>query len=79
MSRNCPNYVTCRLVNTNVVERDKAKKEHYITLYCLREETWRTCRRYTSRRALWISPDFILPDSNLTDDEIIDRYEKEIQ
>jgi hypothetical protein len=77
MYKICPNFGGCRLVKTDIVEPDSDKKEQYIESYCLNEETWKTCKRYTARRALWICPDFVLPDSDLTEDEIIDLYEKE--
>ncbi len=77
MAKICPNYGGCRLVQTEVVEPDDAKREKYIEAYCSREEAWKTCVRYITRKSLWICPDFVLPDSNLTEDEIIERYEDE--
>lgn len=76
MSKICPNYGGCRLVQTDVVEPDSVKKEAYISTYCLKEETWKICKRYTIRKALWICPDFVLPDSDITEDEVVDRYEE---
>ncbi|MBP6872027.1 MAG: hypothetical protein KBC43_08470 [Bacteroidales bacterium] len=72
----CKNYQGCRLVHTEVVEPDETKREKYIEDYCVTEEEWKKCNRYTTRRALWICPDFILPDSGFTEDEVIDRYEQ---
>lgn len=77
MAKICPNYGGCRLVQTDVVVPDSGKKEQYIASYCLNEETWTTCKRYTTRKALWICPDFVLPDSDITEDEVVDRYEEE--
>lgn len=77
MSKICPNFGACRLVKSEDVVTDDAKREAYISAYCLNEETWKTCKRYITRKALWICPDFILPDSDLTEDEIIDKYEKQ--
>jgi hypothetical protein len=76
MTKICPNYGGCRLVQTDVVEPDSAKKEEYISSYCLNEETWKKCKRYITRKELWICPDFVLPNSDLTEDEIVDLYEK---
>lgn len=76
MHKICPNSGGCRLVKTDVVEPDNDKREQYIEAYCLREETWKQCRRYTIRRALWICPDFVLPDSDMTEDEVADLYEQ---
>lgn len=75
MSKRCPNYGTCRLVQTDVVVPDSEKKEQYISSWCQEEETWKKCKRYTTRKALWICPDFVLPDSDLTEEEVVDRYE----
>jgi len=77
MNKICPNFGTCRLVKTDVVEPDSDKKDQYINSYCLKEETWKNCKRYITKRALWICPDFVLPDSALTEDEIVDLYEKQ--
>jgi len=76
MTKICPNYGGCRLVQTDVVEPDSVKKEEYINSFCLKEETWKKCKRYITRKALWICPDFVLPNSDLTEDEIVDQYEK---
>jgi hypothetical protein len=76
MAKICPNYGGCRLVQTQVVEPDDAKRETFIETYCIKEETFKTCKRFITRKSLWICPDFVLPDTNLTEDEIIDLYEK---
>jgi len=77
MAKICPNYGGCRLVQTDVVVPDSEKKEEYLSSYCVNEETWKTCKRYTIRKALWICPDFVLPDADITEDEVVDRYEEE--
>ena len=64
-------------MQTDVVVPDSEKKEQYLSSFCMNEETWKKCRRYTIRKALWICPDFVLPDSDLTEDEVVDRYEDE--
>ena len=77
MDKLCPNYNTCRLVQTNEVVPDEEKKSQYISSYCLKEETWSKCKRYLVRKALWMCPDFVLPDTDLTMEQIIKRYEAE--
>ncbi|HNQ82280.1 MAG TPA: hypothetical protein PLW31_00870 [Bacteroidales bacterium] len=72
----CKNNQGCRLVQTDVVVPDKAQKENYIRTYCESDDNWKQCQRYIIRKALWICPDFVLPDSNLTEDEVIERYEQ---
>jgi hypothetical protein len=76
MTKICPNHGGCRLVRTESVEPDKEKRENYLSEYCLTEDNWKNCRRFTIRKALWICPDFVLPDSDLTEDDVADRYEK---
>jgi hypothetical protein len=72
----CPNIKGCRLVKTDVVVPDPDQKEAYMKAYCHLEETWRRCKRYQTKRSLWICPDFVLPDTDMTEDEIVDLYEK---
>ena len=76
MGKICPNFGGCRYVNTKVVEPDDTRREATIEAYCLLEENFKTCRRYTIRKALWICPDFVLPDSDISEDEVAERYEK---
>jgi hypothetical protein len=76
MEKKCPNINGCRLVKTDVVVPDSDVKAAYMTAYCQREETWRKCKRYITKRSLWICPDFVLPDTDMTEDEIIDLYEE---
>jgi hypothetical protein len=77
MSKLCPNYNGCRLVNTDVVEPDKDKKARYLVVYCEKDEEWKKCLRFVTRKSLWIAPDFLLPDSEMTEEEIIEKYENE--
>ena len=79
MSKLCPNYQGCRLVQTDAVVSDPAKKEQYISEYCQNEDTYKNCVRYITKKALWICPDFVLPDSEISEDEIIERYEQQKQ
>jgi hypothetical protein len=76
MEKPCPNINGCRLVKTDAVVPNPDQKAAYISAYCHREETWRKCKRYQTKRSLWICPDFVLPDSQITEEEVIDLYEK---
>jgi len=77
MEKPCPNINGCRLVKTDVVVPDAKRKEEYMEAYCQKEETWRKCKRYITKRSLWICPDFVLPDTDMTEDEIVDFYEEQ--
>lgn len=76
MSKICPNYGGCRLVQTKVVIPDDAEREKTMSAWCHEEDTWKNCKRYITRKSLWMCPDFVLPDTDLTEDEIIQKYEK---
>ncbi len=71
----CPNHNTCKLVNSDVVVPDPEKKQFYVDEFCLNEDNWPSCKRYVTKRALWFCPDWLLPDANMTEDEIIERCE----
>lgn len=76
MPKTCPNFGGCRFVKTEVVEPDDARRRTLIDAYCLSEATYVTCKRFITRKALWICPDFVHPDSEMSEDEIIGRCEK---
>jgi hypothetical protein len=73
MPKICPNFMTCRLVNTKVVIEDDSKRDETISTWCMEEQTWKKCKRYLTRKALWMCPDFVMPDSDITEEEIIER------
>jgi len=64
------------MVATDVVVTDKKKKEEYINTWCRQtEEKWKTCKRYHTKKELGFCPDFVVPDTLLSIDEIIDKFE----
>ncbi len=75
----CPNYSDCKLVQTNLVIIDNAiLKEAYEKKYCNDpEEVWESCKRYLTKLQLNFCPDFVLPDTTLTIDEIMDKFDEE--
>jgi len=74
----CPNIDTCKLVNTPGFIEDKKKQENYIQLYCRADESkWISCKRLIAKNELHFCPDFVLPDTSLSIDEIIDKYDEE--
>lgn len=77
MDHYCPNINTCRMVATNVVVPDEKEKENYMQSWCREgEETWRKCKRYITKASLGFCPDFVVPDTSLSVDEIIDKFEE---
>jgi hypothetical protein len=41
------------------------------------EKKWNTCSRYRVKKELNLCPDFVLPDSDFSMDEVLDKMEKE--
>ena len=74
----CPNIDTCKLVNTPGFIKDKKKQGNYIQLYCRADESkWNSCKRVIAKNELHFCPDFVLPDTSLSIDEIIDKFDNE--
>jgi hypothetical protein len=75
----CPNYPTCQLIQIPGFIESVTIREAYITTYCnANPEYWSNCKRYQTHHFLGFCPDFIFPDSSLSLDEIIDRFDIEI-
>jgi hypothetical protein len=73
----CPNHNGCQIITIDGFVEDLALKGFYIKNYCESAETkWKSCKRYITREQLNMCPDFILPDSTLTIDEILDKLEE---
>jgi len=74
----CTNYQVCRLVKACDFEVSSLEKEKYLKTYC-RDNTlnWKSCKRYLAKNKMSFCPDFVLPDSTLSVDEIIDKFDEE--
>ena len=79
MSNNyCPNINTCRMVSTSIVIPDDKKREEYLELWCRKnEEVWGICTRFKTKKSLGFCPDFVIPETALSVDEIVDKFEEE--
>jgi|APDOM4702015023_1054809.scaffolds.fasta_scaffold86694_2 hypothetical protein len=56
---------------------DPEKKDSYIHSFCeAGEENWCRCKRYQTKKTLNLCPDFVMPDSLITTDEILDKLEE---
>jgi hypothetical protein len=76
--KECPNINSCKLVNVNGFTGDESVRMKYMETYCRAgEQNWNTCSRYRVKKELNLCPDFVLPDSNMTLDEVMDRMEEE--
>jgi len=78
MTKNtCPNYNSCRLVNAPEFVYGKLNREEYIATYCVvDEQKWKSCKRFLAKQNMGFCPDFVLPDTRLTIEEIIDKFDE---
>ncbi|MCF8303802.1 MAG: hypothetical protein K9I94_11050 [Bacteroidales bacterium] len=75
----CPNYDSCKLINSTDVVNTQEERDHYIRNYCITEEqVWYECKRYQIKAELDFCPDFVLPDNVLTTEEIMERFDNDI-
>lgn len=74
----CPNIAGCRLVNDQGVNIHTAQRQMYIESYCHGYSPgYEACCRYITKKSIFFCPDFVLPDSAMTLDEILDKIESE--
>lgn len=74
----CPNYSDCQLIHKeNILKHHDPIKQIYISQFCTSStEEWQRCKRYKTSQLLNFCPDFVLPNTQLTVDEIIDRFDE---
>jgi hypothetical protein len=74
---NCPNYDNCQLIRVKGFVVSGDKREYYINAYCTdSQERWETCKRYQTHQVLHFCPDFVMPDTRLTIDQIMDHFDQ---
>lgn len=76
-SRYCPKLEKCPLFNGELLKR-KRSEETYKNLYCKEPSAngWKRCKRYlVSEKMGWV-PDWVLPNSSYSIDEIQQKMEK---
>jgi hypothetical protein len=72
----CPNYDSCQLIHVEDFLESLSRRQEYIQRYCIDEgQNWQNCRRFLTYRALHFCPDFVLPDTSQTTEEIIDDFD----
>lgn len=77
-AKNCTNYDTCRLVNATEYKIEVLKKDVYIKDFCIAGiENWTSCKRYLTKSELNFCPDFVLPDTQLSPTEIVDKFDED--
>lgn len=71
----CPNAKGCILINNN--DFGIKEREYYMQKFCFSSEmAYTSCKRYQTVIAFHFCPDFVLPDTELSLDEIIDKYDE---
>lgn len=74
----CPNYNSCKLVNETGFTGDESQRKKYISDYCQADKTkWESCKRLIAKNTLNFCPDFVLPDTHLSLNEIIDKFDED--
>jgi hypothetical protein len=73
----CPNYKTCQIILIDGFASNPPGKDFYERTYCIAgEEYWSFCKRYLTKHTLNLCPDFLMPDSSFSLDEILDKLEE---
>ena len=66
------------MISTEEVVPDPQAKEEYMDIWCRDAgEKWRDCKRFSTKASLGFCPDFVVPDTTLSIDEIIDKFEEQ--
>ena len=74
---NCPNHKICQIIHLDGFVKDEKTKYFYIKNFCEADKDgWIHCKRFQTKKILNFCPDFVLPDSTYTIDEIMDKLEK---
>ncbi len=74
----CPNIEVCRLVIVPDFTIDAEQRKSFIQTYCHSDtKKWESCKRLIVKNKLNFCPDFVLPDTELTPDEIIDKFDQD--
>jgi len=73
----CPNQKSCQILHVDGFLKDAETKAFYRNSFCEADNAvWNTCKRFQTKTALNLCPDFVMPDSTFSLDEILDRLEE---
>ncbi|MBE0675692.1 MAG: hypothetical protein IH591_13610 [Bacteroidales bacterium] len=76
----CPNITGCKLVNDPTFAITPESRNFYLRHYCKGiDGSFDNCQRYITKTQIFFCPDFVLPDSEMSIDEILDRIENSNQ
>ena len=73
----CENFEICRLVCAKDYKIARGAKAVYIKHFCSAgKEAWSKCNRFTTKMALDFCPDFVLPDTSFSMDEVLTKFDE---
>lgn len=74
----CPKYQKCPIFNNKLLKR-KQSEEVYKNLYCKMpgKGGWERCKRYLVAEKMGRVPDWVMPNSTYSVEEIIERMNNE--
>lgn len=74
----CPNHKGCQIINIEGFVSEPSQRIEFIKTYCEAENNnWSQCKRFQTKDALNFCPDFVMPNSAFSLDEILDKMENE--
>jgi len=77
MNTSCPKTADCKLFNNNLLSKPEYA-ETYRSLFCnAGEKRWTQCKRFIVAGKFGKCPDYVLPNSIMTLDEVEARMKKE--
>lgn len=72
----CPNNEWCILIH-NPGYLPQEDKKYYMQTFCFSSNKYYTnCKRYQTSVRFHFCPDFVLPDTPLNTDEILEKYDE---
>lgn len=75
MSNQCPKIEKCPLFNNKILKREESA-EVYKNLYCRSSEKFSECKRYQVSEKVGKCADFVMPNSTMTVDQIIQKMKE---
>ena len=72
----CPKTPKCPLFNHGLLKRQESA-DTYKKLYCNDPAKYKECKRYIVSEKIGKCPPFVLPNSSLSIDEILERIKRE--
>jgi hypothetical protein len=76
----CTNYEQCRLVNATDYAIANETRQVFLNTFCeAGKDKWQNCKRFVMKEDMGFCPDFVLPNTALDPDEIVDKFDSDEQ